>query len=300
MIRKAALIAPVTVALLALTACGGTTEPATEAQPSLAKLSAPLPPELESAKKIEVGIACDYPPFGFKDVDNKNSGYDADVARELARYAFNDPEAVNYTCVTPANRIPYLETNKIDIIVSTLGYTAERNKTIDYSTAYFTSGAKLLVKSESEIQGWDDVATETLITKQGTTSSTYIQQCLKDAEQLLLDSTSDAVTSLKQGRGAAFVEDSTLLLGLALTNKDVKVVGEDKATTPWGLGIKKGNAAMKTWVDAALADMKSNDSFYRIFKENIPNEEAQKVFAEAMPRPDRENIKYSDATEFTC
>lgn len=299
MLRKGIFVAPL-VALLAVTGCGQTADSQAQNTEPLAELDAALPEALASAGKINVGISCDYPPFGFIDIDNKNSGYDSDVARELAKYAFDDAEAVDFTCVTPANRIPYLETNKIDLIVSTLGYTAERDETIDYSTSYFTSGAKLLVPGDSDVTGWPDIDGKTAITKQGTTSSTYLQQCYPETEQLLLDSTSDAVTSLKQGRGAAFVEDSTLLLGLALTDEAVKVVGEDEATTPWGIGIKQGEEELKTWVDAALADMQANDSFYRIFQENVPNEEAQEAFSEAMPRPDTGIVEYSDATEFTC
>ena len=61
---------------------------------------------------------------------------------------------MSFTCVTPQNRIPYLDTGKIDLIISTLGYTKERDETIDYSTPYFTSGAKLLVTDSSPINGW--------------------------------------------------------------------------------------------------------------------------------------------------
>lgn len=300
MLRKGTFIAPVAAALLVMTGCGSTAEPAAQETEPLTELRTVLPEAQANAGKFTVGIACDYPPFGFVDIDDKNSGYDSDVARELARYAFDDPEAITFTCVTPANRIPYLQTDKIDLIVSTLGYTAERDETIDYSTSYFTSGAKLLVPTDSDITGWPDIDGKTVITKQGTTSSTYLQQCYPESKQLLLDSTSDAVTSLKQDRGTAFVEDSTLLLGLVLTNKEVKVVGEDEATTPWGIGIKQGNTELKAWVDAALADMQANDSFYRIFQKNVPDEKAQEAFASAMPRPDSEPVTYSEATEFTC
>ena len=94
---------------------------------------------------IRVGVACDYPPFGYTDIEGKNAGYDAEVARTLAGYAFGNASKVSFTCVTPQNRVPYLDTGKIDLIISTLGYTKERDQTIDYSTPYFTSGAKLLV-----------------------------------------------------------------------------------------------------------------------------------------------------------
>ena len=195
--------------------------------------------------------------------------------------------------MTPQNRIPYLQSKKIDLIVSTLGYTAERDKTIDYSVPYFTSGAKLLVAKDSAVTGWDSITGKPVITKQGTTSSTFLDNCYPTSKQLLLEGTSDAVRALKDGRGAAFVEDSTLLLGLTLKDDGLKVVGVDKAVTPWGLGIRQGDTATKKWVDAVLADLQKNDGLWGLFKQTVSNKEAVDAFAKNMPRPGQ-NITYSD------
>jgi polar amino acid transport system substrate-binding protein len=247
---------------------------------------------------IRVGIACDYPPFGYTDIEGKNAGYDAEVARTLAAYAFGDESKVSFTCVTPQNRIPYLQTNKIDLIVSTLGYTKERAQTIDYSAAYFTSGAKLLVPAGSKVAGWADIKGQPVITKVGTTSSTFIANCYSDSKQLQLDSTNDAVTALKAGRAVAFAEDSTLLLGLTLNDPSLKVVGDDAAQTPWGIGIRKGDEATKTYVDAVLADMQKKDTLWNIFGNVVKNEKAREAFAQNMPRPGQ-NIAVTDENTLT-
>lgn len=291
----AAIAAAAVTTLSMLVGCGGSDSSSETAQPAgkVADLGVPVPAAFASAGKLRVGISCDYPPFGSKDMSGKNVGYDAEVGRSLASYAFGDADKVEFTCVSPQNRIPYLESKKIDLIISTLGYTKERDQTIDYSTPYFTSGAKLLVLNDSPVTGWDGIEGKPVITKQGTTSSTYLQNCFKSSEQVLLEGTSDAVTALKDGRGVAFVEDSTLLLGLTLTNPDLKVVGEDRAETPWGLGIRQGETDTKTWVDAALADMKKNDSFWAILGNVVKDEKAVSAFAENMPRP-KQAIKYTD------
>jgi len=131
-----------------------------------------------------------------------------------------------------------------------------------------------------------------VITKQGTTSSTFLTNCYSTSKQLQLDGTNDAVTALKDGRGAAFAEDSTLLLGLALKDDGLKVVGVDKAVTPWGLGIRKGETATKKWVDAVLGDLQKDDGFWRLFKQEVSDEAASEAFAKNMPRPGQ-NLKYS-------
>lgn len=283
---------------LTLGACGGSDGTSTEKPGKPVDVGVALPGPLKSQGMIKVGVACDYPPFGFKDMEGKNAGYDPEVARTLATYAFGDASKINFTCVNPQNRIPYLGTKKIDLIISTLGYTLERTKTIDYSTPYFRSGVKLLVTKDSPITGWADIKGKAIITKEGTTASTFLNNCYSDSKQLLLTSTSDAVAALKASRGVAFAEDSTLLLGLSLSDTSLKVVGDDKAETPWGLGIRKGDTATKKWVDAVLADMQVKDTFWKIFKAQVTNKDAAEVFAKNMPRPGQD-IKYTKQDTLT-
>lgn len=278
---------------LTLAGCGGSEEPAISRPSKPVDVGVPVPANWQDQGAIRVGIACDYPPFGYTNIEGENAGYDAEVARTLAAQAFGDDSKVKFTCVTTQNRIPYLESKKIDLIISTLGYTADRDQTIDYSTPYFTSGAKLLVPSDSDVTGWSDIEGEPIITKTGTTSSTYLTNCHGDSKQLLLESTSDAVTALKDGRGVAFAEDSTLLLGLTLSDDTLKVVGDDEAETPWGIGIRQGDEASKKWVDAALTDLQKNDTLWDIFSQVVEEPKAVEAFAKNMPRPDQ-NIEYTD------
>lgn len=297
--QRVLVISAVTVGLAApLAGCGSSDGKAADKSSSAVKLSVPVPEKWQNQKSVRVGIACDYPPFGFTDMEGKNAGYDAQVAKAISGYAFGDDSKVKFTCVTTQNRIPYLQTNKIDLIISTLGYTQERTKTIDYSSPYFTSGAKLLVLANSKITSWPQIKGQTVITKTGTTSSTFIGNCYKDSKQVRLESTSDAVTALKDNRGVAFAEDSTLLLGLTLKDKKLKVVGEDEATTPWGLGIRKGDTQTKKYVDAVLADMQKKDALWKIFTKVVTDKEAVSAFAKNMPRPGQ-NLTYTNKDTLT-
>jgi polar amino acid transport system substrate-binding protein len=292
-------MAPGLVCLLALAGCGsGGTAAAHSTPASATSLGVAVPAALKTQGTIKVGVACDYPPFGYTGINGDHAGFDTDVARTLATYAFGDASKVSFTCVTPQNRIPYLQTHKIDLIVSTLGYTQERAKAIDYSAPYFTSGVKLLVPKSSGVTGWTDIHGKTIITTQGTTASTYLTNCYADSKQLLFDNTSDDVSALTAGRAAAFAEDSTLLLDLALSNSNVKVVGVDKATTPWGIGIFKGDSATKQWVDAALKEMQSKDTFWAIFTKDVGNQSARQSFSRNMPRPGQ-NLEYTSKNTLT-
>jgi polar amino acid transport system substrate-binding protein len=95
--------------------------------------------DILKAKVIKVAVPQDFAPFGSAGPDLKPVGYDIDMANLIAREL---GVAVEIIPVTSANRIPYLQTKKVDIVISSLGRSAERDKVIDFSNAYapFFSG----------------------------------------------------------------------------------------------------------------------------------------------------------------
>src|SRR5712691_3523081 len=104
-----------------------------------------LPPNVKQRKHWEIGVKCDFPPFGFIDVRGNNDGYDVQVARRFAQLAFGNKSKVSLTCVTTPSRIPTLQSGRVDIIISTLTWTAARAQVIDYSNPYYSATGRLLV-----------------------------------------------------------------------------------------------------------------------------------------------------------
>lgn len=90
-------------------------------------------------KILRVAVPQDFPPFGTMGPDAKPAGYDIDVAKLVAKEL---GVAVELVPVTSANRIPYLNSKKVDLVISSLGKNAEREKLVDFSMAYapFFSG----------------------------------------------------------------------------------------------------------------------------------------------------------------
>ncbi|PAS93878.1 MAG: amino acid ABC transporter substrate-binding protein, partial [Candidatus Dactylopiibacterium carminicum] len=85
------------------------------------------------SKTLKIGIPTDYPPYGFAGLDMKPQGLDIDMANLVAEKLGVKAELIP---VVSANRIPYLQTKKVDVIISTLGKNEERAKVIDFSHAY--------------------------------------------------------------------------------------------------------------------------------------------------------------------
>lgn len=283
---KAKLGLIVTAAALLLAACGGT-DAADQDKPAAkpVSLGAPLPANVQQKGKLAVGVKCDYPPFGYIDEGGGNAGFEIDVAHRLASYAFGDENAVELTCVTGSNRVPFLTTNRIDLIMATMNYTPERAETIDFTSPYFAGGVKMLVPSSSSIKAWDDVDGKQVITIKGSTASLWLTQCMPDVEQVQFEQTSEALTALQQDRAAAFAQDDTLLVDLASKNKSTKVVGDVKADSPWGMGVRKGDTEMKAWVDAGIKKLQDDDLFWKDFQATVSDKSVQKQFEKVIPRP---------------
>jgi polar amino acid transport system substrate-binding protein len=244
----------------------------------------PLPAEVAQRKRWVIGVKCDFPPFGYINRQNKVAGYDADVARRFAELAFGRRNRLSITCVTSPSRIPTLQQKRVDIIISTLTWTAGREEIIDYSYPYYNATGRLLVPNNSPIRRLADLNGRTVTTTSTAIYSTWLRNCFKGATVLTTTSTVAALENLKQGRADAFMFDDTFLLGIAANDPSLKLTTHKFLNIPYGIGIRKGETAMKRWVDAAILYMKRRDEFWTILKRNSPRR-FWKFFRTQVPRP---------------
>ena len=126
------------------------------------------------SKVIKIAVPQDFAPFGSAGLDLKPQGYDIDMANLIGKELGVKTEIIP---VTSANRIPYLQTNKADLVISSLGKNEEREKVIDFSIAYapFFSGVfgtkAIAVASAADLKGKTIGATRGAIEEQALTAS---------------------------------------------------------------------------------------------------------------------------------
>lgn len=112
--------------------------------------------DIKKKGEITIGVMVDVPPYATTDAQNQPDGYDADVARLLAK---DWGVKVNMVTVTGPNRIPYVLTNKVDALVAVLAITPERSKQVQFSTPYSAAtivvygSTKAPIKSASDLKG---------------------------------------------------------------------------------------------------------------------------------------------------
>ena len=195
----------------------------------------------------------DFPPFGFVDEKGVNKGFDVDIAKAMAKELFGKEDAVEFVAVTSGNRIAFLTTNKIDIILASMTITEERKKVIDYSIPYFMSGHLILVHKDSKIDEVSRPSREKGLHDSGSTGDIVTGELVPTAERIKFQHNSESLQALKDRRVDAFVQDDVLLIDLQKRNPELKIVGWPPfRPAPYGLGVRKGDKEWLDFVDAAL------------------------------------------------
>lgn len=256
------------------------------ALPTLAQNLPPLPQAIREAGVLRAGVRCDQPPYGFRGPDGGFAGVEVEMARQMAAWAFGSADRIELQCVTADNRIPQLNARRVDLLIATLGVTPERARVIDFSEAYRWGGSDLLVRRDSPIRGLDDVRNRTVIMLRGTTQALWFDANMPGNPSLRLNTASDALQALLQGRGDAYAHDAATLIVIAARDPNLRLVGEPFAVSDAAVGVRKNEPEWMAWINAALARMKAEGLYTQWLERWVPAEIRAPYTAAFMePRP---------------
>ncbi len=227
--RLAVVVLVTVVAGVALATWGGaaSAREANEAQ----KLPA-LPSNIKERGRFNIGIKCDSPPFGYIDVRGRNVGFDVEIARWFSRFAFGKSNRVNFTCLTTPAREPALTTDRVDMVIATFTYTADRDTRIDFSRAYYKATGTLLVPNSAPNNYLPTLAGKTIATTTGSIYDRWIKNCFKDTKLVVTDSFTNALLAFRDGRADALMWDDTVLVGIAAADRNLKLTSDTIPGTP--------------------------------------------------------------------
>jgi polar amino acid transport system substrate-binding protein len=289
----AALVAGAVAAWGGAAASSGKPDATGPAQRAKPKLPA-LPAAVKQRKRWVVGVKCDSPPFGYIDVRGDNAGFDIEIAQWFARFAFGNKNRVTYTCAPTASREPLLTTDRVDLVISTFTYTADRDTRIDFSRPYYRATGRLLVPNNSPIQRLNDIRGRRVATTDGSIYHRWMGRCFSGTEVVTTDGVTASVLRLTQARADAVMWDDTVLAPIAAADRNLKMTDDTFLALPYGIGIKQGNTAMKRWVDSRLALMKKRDLFMPILRNTFARRFVAS-FSRNILRP-KQNFAYASAT----
>jgi len=272
--RLFVVIAATALAGVALATWGGAAS-AREAGPSAGQKAdqttlPPLPADIKERKRLNIAVKCDSPPFGYIGARSQHAGFDVEIARWFSRFAFGKANRVTFTCVTTPAREPALTTGRVDMVIATFTYTADRDTRIDFSRAYYKATGRLLVTNNSSIRSIADLGGKTVSTTSGSIYDRWVKNCFKDTKLVVTDSFTNALLAFRDGRADTLMWDDTVLLGIAVTDPAYKLTSDLFLPLPYGIGIKQGNTELKAWIDSRLGLMKKRDLFFPILRNTVP------------------------------
>ena len=259
------------IAALGVAATSSSTGPASaESTAKKAPRLPALPANIRQRKRWLIGVKCDAPPFGYIDVRGQHAGFDVEIARWFARYAFGRVNRVSFICAPTPAREPLLTTGRADLVISTFTYTRDRDTRIDFSRAYYQATGRLLVKNDSPINSLADLNGRRVVTTSGSIYDRWVRRCFPNANLTVTDNLTNATLTFNQGRADTLMWDDTVLVGIAAADRSSKLTNDTFLALPYGIGIRQGNVALKRWVDSRLELMRKADRFMAILRNNIP------------------------------
>nr|QGT49659.1 glutamine ABC transporter substrate-binding protein [uncultured Candidatus Melainabacteria bacterium] len=190
--------------------------------------------------KLIVGVKTDTYPFGYLDEKGHYSGYDAALARIIARGILGSDKKVEFIPVTASDRMMKLYSSDVDMIIATMSVTPKRKELLDFSMPYHTAGQALLVRKGSNIKALRDLSGKKAIIVFGSTSEMSLRSAVPNVGVLGYKNYVDAYKALKAGKADAIVSDDTILLGMALKDDSVVLLPKRYTKENYAVAFRKG------------------------------------------------------------
>jgi polar amino acid transport system substrate-binding protein len=225
--------------------------------------TAQTPDELKAKGTITVGMLVDFPPFGITDLQGQPDGYDADVAKLLAERLGVNIEIVP---VTGPNRIPYLQTGRVDLLVASLAITPERAQQVQFSDPYAAVNVVLYARKDLPITEAANLSGITIAVARASTQDIALtRQAPADAQIQRFDDDATATQALLSGQVQA------LGAGTLVVNEINKIAPADTFETKFslftqvhGIVMRPDQPELLAWINQFVADTKADGSLNAI------------------------------------
>src|SRR6059058_2615000 len=215
-------------------------------------------------------------PFSYYDDKQQVVGYAVDICKHIVNAVKSHLKMssiqVNYQLVTSANRIPLMANGTIDLECGSTTNNLERQKQVSFTNTHFVTANRWVAKKSSNLKSLNDLKGKTIVSTAGTTNIKQITE-INAAQNLGMNIISanghpEAFQMVETGRAVAFVMDDILLAGLAAQSrspKDYEISAQALSVEPYGIMLRKDDAAFKKVVDAAMTNIYKSGQINAIY-----------------------------------
>ncbi|MFU9138521.1 MULTISPECIES: transporter substrate-binding domain-containing protein [unclassified Erwinia] len=229
--------------------------------------------DIEKRGVIRIAVPQDFPPFGSVGTDLQPQGYDIDMATYLAKQMKLKLQLVP---VSSANRVPYLQTDKVDLVISSLGKNPEREKVIAFSRAYAPFFLGVFGPKEDDLKSAAGLAGKSIGVTRGAVEDMVLSDIAPKNAQLKRYEDNNTTLSAYLSGQVQYVATGNLVVA-AITRQNPGKAPVTKfmlKDSPCFIGMRKDEPALKAKVDAliaqALADKTLNGLSQQWLKAPLP------------------------------
>ena len=224
--------------------------------------------EIKESGTINIGVFSDKSPFGYVDENGEYAGYDVYFAERIGKDLGVE---INYVSTEAANRIEYLQTGKVDIILANFTVTEERAEEVDFALPYMNVALGVVSPSDAVIESLDDIGADNqVIVISGTTAETYLTKNYPDIKLQKYDAYAEAKTAFENGNGVAWANDNTEVIAFSIENEGYTVgipsLGDNDTIAP---AVTKGNETVLTWLNDEITSLGSEQFFHADYEATL-------------------------------
>lgn len=236
-----------------------------------------------SAETLRVGMECTYAPFNFRNADGELDGYDVDVSKGVAAIIGVEME---YVCQKWDGMIPALLANKFDLIIASMSITDSRLEKMDFSQPYRISVGRLVGSKKANLDLFDDMGAPIAANFSGvkvgleraSTYASWFEAKLPDADVVYYDSSESLYLDLVNGRTDVIMTNPMKAFLKFLSKEDgagyefvsPQIDEREYFGIGVGIGLRKGNDALKDRMNIALKTLTDDGSLGRYAHKYFP------------------------------
>lgn len=259
-----------TLLVAALTACGSTETAGGTAQETESGSDAVYRTldEIRESGTINIGVFSDKSPFGYVDENGEYQGYDVYFANRIGEDLGVE---INYVSTEAANRIEYLQTGKVDIILANFTVTEERAQEVDFALPYMNVALGVVSPDDAVITSLDQIGdTDEIIVISGTTAETYLEKNYPEITLQKYDTYAAAKTAFENRNGVAWANDNTEVIAFAIENSGYEVgipsLGSADTIAP---AVTKGNVSLLNWLNDEIKSLGGENFFHADYEATL-------------------------------
>jgi polar amino acid transport system substrate-binding protein len=210
--------------------------------------------EIQAKKKIVVGVLTDFPPFGIMNDQQQPDGLDIELAKLMAKNLGVDCEVV---AMTTANRIPYLQSRRVDVLVASLGITSERSRQVMFTIPYAAVNVVIAAPRSVNLKTTEDLKSVSVAVSRGSSQETYVNAIAPPGAKILrFDGESPAAQAMLSGQADAWANNTVMIGAIAKANPSLQL--EKKIT------LRRQSNAIAVRLDAFELHQWINTFIYQI------------------------------------